>query len=72
VLAKIGKAATEPLLMRVEDTTQHQFAASVDKFDVHARSLGRISREASADLSVSIRTHPWLNSASQHEQNRRH
>ena len=33
--AGIGKAATEPLLMGVQDAAQHQLGAGIDDFDLH-------------------------------------
>ena len=35
-IAVVGELAANPLLMRVEHVAQHQFAAGVDEFDVHA------------------------------------
>src|SRR5688572_24495997 len=46
-ITKISKTATEPLLVRVEHTTQHELATGVDEFDVHARSLSRVCEGAS-------------------------
>lgn len=34
-VSPLRKLAAEPLLMRVEDVTEHQFASGVDDFDVH-------------------------------------
>src|SRR5690349_22148307 len=31
----IGKPATDPLLVRVQDLAQHQFASGIDELDVH-------------------------------------
>ena len=34
--SQVGQTPANPLLMRVQDPTEHQFGASVDKFDVHS------------------------------------
>ncbi len=49
-VTKISKTPTEPLLVRVEHATEHQFTADVEKFDVHARSLARVAGGASLDF----------------------
>lgn len=40
-VAQISQTAAKPLLMRVQDKSQHEFAAGVNKFDVHAGSFRR-------------------------------
>ena len=40
-ITEIGEAAAEPLLVRVEHATEHQFAAGVEQFDVHPREFPR-------------------------------
>ena len=34
-VTKIREPATKPLLVRVQDATQHQFTAGIDDFDIH-------------------------------------
>ena len=44
----VGELAAEPLLMRVEDEAEHQFAAGIDDFNVQGRKcaigMGRFQR----------------------------
>ncbi len=40
-VTEVREPPAEPLLMRIEHATEHEFAARVDKFDIHGQSLER-------------------------------
>jgi hypothetical protein len=52
-VAEVGEPAAKPLLVRVQDAAQHEFAAGVDEFNVHARSFGRVQAAGKSMLKIS-------------------
>jgi len=52
-VAKVGETAAKPMLVRVQNPTQHQFAASIHEFNIHMGSFERVQAAGKSTLKIS-------------------
>jgi hypothetical protein len=52
-VAEVGEAPAKPLLVRVQDAAQHQFAAGIHEFNIHLGSFERVQAAGKSALKIS-------------------